>query len=292
MIDKDTVASERIKAAAKSLRKIRPEYGGILDFFEKLFLAQEDIKGRIDLDPPVIPDEILRIKRKEHFPLIGMNEFSVDREAAEELFRTIWKLIGEARSQMSYMAMDIDQSISNGGLDPEKLIGAVLEGDDAFLEMTANELKVDKQVLGFLIYTAIKPSIELGAEQLAGYLEPESEWPRGVCPVCGNYPGFATLEGDRGRLHFFCSFCWHKWPSKRLFCPFCETRDDSGFRYFYSESEPEYRVYVCDKCKKYVKTLDVRALGRPMHPPLETIAALHLDMKAKEEGLESPPFGF
>jgi FdhE protein len=292
MIENETVASERIKAAAKILKEIRPEYESILDFFEKLFLAQEEVKSRIDLDPPVIPDEILAVKRKEHFPLIAMNEFSVDREAARELFRTVWRLVGESRAQMSYMALDIDKAISNGVLDPEKLIGALLEGDDAFLEMTAGELKVDKQVLGFLTYAVIKPSVELGAEQLAGYLDPESEWPRGVCPVCGNYPGFATLEGDGGRLHFFCSFCWHKWPSQRLFCPFCETRDSSGSRYFYSETEPEYRVYVCDKCKKYVKTLDLRALARPVYPPLETIAALHLDMKAKEDGLESPPFGF
>jgi len=46
-------------------------------------------------------------------------------------------------------------------------------------------------------------------------------------------------------------------------------------------------VDVCDKCKKYVKTIDVRKLQRPMYPVVEQIATLHLDMMAREQGLES-----
>ena len=292
MIDRKTVTPDHIRASARALKEIRPEYEGILDFFQRLFLAQEESKGRIDLDPPLIPPEILKVKKNEEFPLIEMNEFAVDYEAATVLFRTVWQLVSESRSHMSYMALDIDEALESGMLDPKRLIKAMLNGDDGYLKTMADRLKADKQVLGFLAYNAVKPSILLQSEQLSSYLDSESPWPRGFCPVCGNFPGFGTLEGDGGQLHFFCAFCWHKWQSKRMFCPFCERRDPSGYQYFYSENEPEYRVYVCDQCKKYVKTLDARVVHRPIHAPLETIATLHLDLKAREDGLESPPFGF
>lgn len=95
----------------------------------------------------------------------------------------------------------------------------------------------------------------------------------------------SALEGD-GERFLFCSFCWHKWPVRRLVCPFCENDDSKTLHYFYTEEEREYRVNVCDKCKKYVKTVDTRKIDRFFYPPLEQIATLHLDMKANETGLE------
>jgi hypothetical protein len=36
-----------------------------------------------------------------------------------------------------------------------------------------------------------------------------------------------------------------------------------------------------------VKTVDGRKLARPVYPPLEQVATLHLDLKAAEAGYES-----
>ena len=40
---------------------------------------------------------------------------------------------------------------------------------------------------------------------------------------------------------------------------------------------------ACASCRKYIKTVDTRVLGRRCYPPLEQIASLHLDIKAAEE---------
>jgi FdhE protein len=74
---------------------------------------------------------------------------------------------------------------------------------------------------------------------------------------------------------------------KRVFCPFCENRDTKTQHYFYNEGEMEFRVNLCDSCKKYLKTLDSRETERMIYTPLEQIASLHLDYKAKEMGYES-----
>jgi FdhE protein len=49
----------------------------------------------------------------------------------------------------------------------------------------------------------------------------------------------------------------------------------------------EFRVNLCDSCKKYLKTLDSRETERMIYTPLEQIASLHLDYKAEEMGYES-----
>jgi FdhE protein len=54
--------------------------------------------------------------------------------------------------------------------------------------------------------------------------------------------------------------------------------------YLYSEEEKEYRVDACESCRKYIKTVDTRVLGRRAYPPLEQVASLHLDLKAAEAG--------
>jgi len=84
-----------------------------------------------------------------------------------------------------------------------------------------------------------------------------------------------------------CSFCWHPWSGKRVFCPFCENRDSKTQHYFYNEEEKEIRVDLCDSCKKYLKTLDSRETEHMIYTSLEQIASLHLDYKAKEKGYES-----
>jgi formate dehydrogenase maturation protein FdhE len=40
-------------------------------------------------------------------------------------------------------------------------------------------------------------------------------------------------------------------------------------------------------CKKYIKTVDLRDLTRPVHPFLEQVSTLHLDMLAEKQGLTS-----
>jgi FdhE protein len=43
------------------------------------------------------------------------------------------------------------------------------------------------------------------------------------------------------------------------------------------------RIDLCDSCRHYIKTIDVRALDAP-DPCLEDLATLHLDVIAGEKG--------
>jgi FdhE protein len=111
-------------------------------------------------------------------------------------------------------------------------------------------------------------------------------WERGYCPVCGSNPTL-SLFGENGRRFLVCGFCWHKWPSSRMFCHNCGNRDHDTLRYYTFEDEEAYRTDVCDKCRHYIKTVDCRVLGRFVYPPLECIATSHLDIKMQDMGFEN-----
>ncbi|MCG8425836.1 MAG: formate dehydrogenase accessory protein FdhE [Chromatiales bacterium] len=141
--------------------------------------------------------------------------------------------------------------------------------------------------LSFFLYNAVKPSLALCAEQLSAYLPETAGHDEGYCPVCGGAPALAILGGEAGKRSFNCARCTHTWEVNRRFCPHCNNRESKTLGYFYAETEKEFRVDICDQCKKYIKTVDTRDLPRKIYPPMELVATLHLDMKATENGYTS-----
>lgn len=286
MTENMAITSDQIKRAVEALKKLRPVYANILDFYEQIFIAQEDSKSKIHIDPIKISEEMLAIKANESFPLINMSEFAIDQKAFRALLIGICNIAKGSGVDMAGSAEAILNAINRKKLDANMLFSSLLNEDESFFEKAANELEIEKKVIAFITYNSMKPSLSLCAEQLSIYLDKNNPWEKGYCPVCGSSPVLSMFQGE-GERFLFCSFCWHKWSAKRIFCPFCENSDSKTLHYFFSEEEKEYRTDLCDKCKKYIKTVDTRKAERIFYPPLEQIATLHLDIKAKEMGFES-----
>jgi len=132
-------------------------------------------------------------------------------------------------------------------------------------------------------YSSLKPSLVKFSGMISRYLATENEWEKGYCPVCGSMPELSILE-ENGKRSFLCGFCGHQWQSKRVYCPFCENTDHDTLRYYEIEDEEEYRVDVCDKCHRYIKTVDMRKLSRPVYLPLESISTPYIDVRFREMG--------
>lgn len=291
MSETEVMTADRIKEAVAAVKAERPAYEELLGFCEKLFLAQEAAKSSIDLEPIEIAEDLLSVKRKEKFPLINRAEFPVDVKAAEALLRKICQLAVDANEVLADASPRIVDALDKGMLDAPSLFSKVLEEDDTYLDEVATRLGTDKRLLAFAAYSSMKPTLCLCAEQLATYLDKEAPWEKGYCPICGSPPALSMLRED-GQRSLLCSLCGHEWAIQRIFCPFCDNKDQETLHYFFSEQERDYRVDVCDQCKKYIKTIDTREMKRPVYAFVEQISTLHLDMLAQEQGLESgiPPW--
>ncbi|MCP4367173.1 MAG: formate dehydrogenase accessory protein FdhE [Deltaproteobacteria bacterium] len=287
MADNIALTSDHIKQAVTALMSLRPVYRDMLDFYQQIFIAQEDSKSHIQIEPIQIPGDIISVKAKDNFPLINISDFAIDTQASKDLLIQICNIIKKMKGDMAVTAQAVLQGIETGKIDPESLFFSLFEGGASFFEKTASSLEIDKNALAFMTYSSIKPSLNVCAQQLAAYLDKENTWEKGYCPVCGSLPAISMFIGEGGERFLFCSFCWHQWSSIRLYCPFCDNTDSKALNYFYSEEEKEYRVDLCDNCKKYIKTIDTRETQRYIYPPLEAFSTLHLDIKAQEKGFES-----
>jgi FdhE protein len=278
-----------IEKLVEILQTLRPAYQALLDFYGKVFIAQEKSRSYLQIEPIEIPEAVLTAKQQADLPLVQMSEFAVDPDASVRLFKTLCDIAKAANDTMAVSVQTIQNELDNGNIDPTRLFEDLLAEKETCFKEFVDAFNVEKEVLTFLAYNSVKPSISHCAHQLSSYLSPDHAWEKGYCPICGSQPGLAALDHDGGRF-LFCHVCWHKWKVQRLFCPFCENKDAKTLAYFYSNDEEEYRVDTCNHCHQYIKAVDTRKINRPFYPSLEQVATLHLDMKAGEEGFNNPVY--
>ncbi len=287
MIGEYVTTDAQLEEALKRAKKAYPEYRAMLDFFGQIFTAQEGSKKKTAPAPFSLPHDRVLVKQKEGFPLADLSEFPVDIPAAEALFLKILEIAEKTPGKWAEFARGfLEKTEPFPPPDAAVLFEKFLSHDDAFFTRIAARYGVDALMLALVVYHSLLPSVRLVAEQLSVYLKDAPSWEKGYCPICGSPPSLAALEREGARV-LFCAFCSHKWPARRMFCPFCENTDSKGLSYFFAEQEEGFRVEVCERCGKYLKSVDLRAVSHPVYPPLELLTTLHLDMKAREEGYES-----
>ena len=280
------ITPAQIQSAAAALHKRWPSYQPLLDFYAEIFSAQENSKRAINLTPLLLSDEILAIKAHEKFPLIDITDFVIDNPAATTLLDEICKIAVNADEEMSASSQALAESLKVHTTDPQELFSSLLKGDDIYFQQVIKDAPgLELKVLLFITYSAMAPCLALFAQQLAAYLPKDDDdvWDKGYCPICGSAPALAMLQNE-GKRVLVCSFCRHEWSANRIFCPFCENTDSDTLQYFVVQDDDEHRVDVCENCKRFIKTVDLRKIGRIIYPPLEQISTLHLDMKASEAG--------
>ncbi len=275
----------QIKTTAGALQKSRPAYGPMIEFYSRIFSAQAAARAEIDLAPIIIDDALLALKKENEMPLITPVQFKIDLEASKQLMKLICDLAVDHAPKLAKAAQALSQSMIKDTLNLESLFNALLDGMD--IEDIAKKIKINSEALGFFGFSAMAPSVHLGAAQLSTYLEETPPTNKAYCPICGSSPDLAFFD-ESGKKHVTCSLCAHAWKVQRMGCLFCDSTDKEAHHYFFTGEEEEYRVYCCDDCRRYIKTVDTRKLGRRFFPRLEQIATLHLDIKAKEQGYHAP----
>jgi hypothetical protein len=110
------------------------------------------------------------------------------------------------------------------------------------------------------------------------------------CPRCGGPPqlAFFALSGEAlvtGPRHLVCARCGAGWVFPRMVCAGCGEETTARLP-VYSESEqlPHLRVDGCDTCRRYLVGVDLRRDAAAV-PVVDELAALPLDLYAKERGL-------
>ena len=106
-----------------------------------------------------------------------------------------------------------------------------------------------------------------------------------LCPFCSRKPGVGVLRplGDGGQRSLVCSFCLGEWEFRRIVCPGCGEEDYSKLPVYTAEEFKHMRVECCDRCRNYIKTVDLTRNGLA-DPVVDEIASVPLDLWAQKQG--------
>ena len=140
----------------------------------------------------------------------------------------------------------------------------------------------------FLARAATSPVLEALSDLSQGEnpLQPPSER---LCPQCGGSPqgsvfmdsGEALVTGQR---RLVCARCANEWVYPRMTCVSCgETEGNKLVVLADPEQLPHLRIDACERCKRYIVSVDARLEGHAV-PVVDEIAALPLDITAVERG--------
>lgn len=276
---------KRMTHRLNQLRQERTELEEILAFYAKVLAAQQETQQETAIPEIDLPEDRLRLKVEEGFPLIDRGDFQVDKDSSRELFLRICHLSMAENPVLKGAGKILLEAMETGKLDLVKLTTAVLQDDAEVIEGVANDLDVPVPVVQALTKLSLQPSL-LASVQAVAQRAAINDWQYGYCPVCGGLPAMAALVGEEGKREALCSFCGHFWQLPRLMCPFCSTDKQEDLRYFHGEGDDLYRVYVCEQCRGYLKVMDTREGGDARTLAVDDVASGHLDLLAEEEGYQ------
>jgi formate dehydrogenase maturation protein FdhE len=109
------------------------------------------------------------------------------------------------------------------------------------------------------------------------------------CPECGGPPqvsvfvdsGEALVTGQR---RLVCARCANEWVYPRMTCVACgETESNKLVVLADPQQLPHLRIDACERCKRYIVSVDARLEGHAV-PVVDEMAAIPLDIAAAERG--------
>ncbi len=269
----DVWRARRVRAAGLASRI--PHAEGILVFYLELVALQEPLHRKA-LGAPWL--DLVRSPSPADHPLLWLHRLPPEQVVTD--FRGF--LDGLVPVATEVIA---DVSAALLGLDDDRLA--------TLLRDTASREPVDQlaRVVGFepsAVEFCPRAFLQPVAEGLAGRAGEAPDWTAATCPWCGWPAGVGVLVDEqavKGRRRLVCSLCSRSWPHRRSACVRCGETDAGKLVYDVSDSLPHIRIEECRTCRGYLKAVDLRVDGTAV-PVVDELAAVELDLWARDEGLE------
>ncbi len=252
----------------------------LLKFYQKLLRVQAKVEQKlVSRLEPSLSRETVNWRIERGIPLVDFDELALDWPLLLDTFIEVTAIFADY-AELFNAPPERLRELKADSLLTMQTVKAWFEKNK--LPSTISVKGADKNLLTAIIQATLKPFLLSHARTLISFIDQE-HWRRGYCPICGGSPDFAFLDGERGARWLKCSRCDTEWLFQRLQCPFCGTQDQNVLAYF-TDDEGLYRLYVCERCKHYLKTIDLRQAKDEVLLPLEHLHTLDLDRQAKEQG--------
>ncbi len=224
-----------------------PELTG---FYMEIFQAHEDFRNGAG----ELPDDLKNYIKDAH-PQLSVDKFVIDDSIKDHLYKLavrLTEIISRANN-----GMDFSHFTGNFLKDSDLLFAALLNQDYSSIEKKGIESRLALDEFIFLVHNIFKPLMVMLSDKYA--VKPEKgSWLESICPFCGYLPDMSKIVESRENQRFLhCSICENEWEFPRLVCPACGCDDQKKHGFFEFEDNAMYRVYYCDECRHYIKSIRV-----------------------------------
>jgi FdhE protein len=282
-----------VVALRKSLKIIEdykaanPHYTDLLDILADILILREEYRKNMKDSIFNVEEKLIAQKMEGGLPLIDFTGKEYDLSRPKQYFNS---LISIVEKRMPEEAQNIISIIKNKQYDWEKMIRASFDRNDEEGEAvneglaSGSEARENLDLIDLFTEESLRPELENIAEKYDEIIA-KSGWAEGYCPICGKEPKIGEIrEEEEGKRYLFCHQCGFKWYFHRIKCPFCGNDEQHSLAYFAVEGEEHHRVDVCNKCRRYIKIIELPKSSEEPNLDVEDIATLHLDMIAYDEG--------
>jgi hypothetical protein len=270
-------------AELRRLASAQPELAPAVELQLGLVTLQRRLAPRIPLPTRVMADDRLTTLPADRTPLLRFSDLPIDWSEVRFALREALGLLQRAE----VIEPPDHRRLSNLLRDGQTLPAVVGEWFEATRAQAArwpsvDDIQTTDASLDHLLVTGLKPFLTRCSEAIGPRLDLD-QWQRGVCPLCGGEPEIGILPADGRGRQVACGRCGLRWPFDLGRCHVCGN-DDAALLVSFKSRDGQYRLDACERCRRYLKSVDERAAGRQAVPSVDTIATLPLDAAAVSRG--------
>lgn len=261
-----------------------PHSRDILKAFQPIIVRQRRLAmpdSTVALDFSTIDKE----KLKAGVPVIGQIDLLIPHETLGEI---VLSLASSVEAGMPSQKKEIEKFsalFKNGKINLSDYFEAYPDQKEQTIDRWVEELQIMRAPVSFVLGLVARVILERRKKQIIEKLG-EFLWEKGYCPICGEFPSIALIEEKGGRRFLHCSGCGHDWRFTRVVCPYCENEAPQGMSYFYIEDKQQEAAFICEKCRKYLITLNRVGDLFARDMDIAAISLIHLDMIMQDKKYE------
>jgi FdhE protein len=247
----------------------------------RLYCALLEIQDRAQVPPhqPALTAAEAHARLEQGHPLVSPDELDADPTSLAELCTRIAFTIAEHKRERVKALAQIHASLYERR-DQIRMLG--VEYLRSGRVPASDRAGINRGLLTFVLNSGLRPFLRAQAEALAPLVD-DASWYRGYCPICGGVPDMGALEKSNGRRRLLCSRCDSEWTFRRVGCPFCGN-EELGQLAHYPSDDNVYRLSVCERCRCYLKTIDLREVAGEHPLAAERILTAGMDGAAERMG--------
>jgi FdhE protein len=280
---KKTEGLSRLEQQIEEMNETNPHSRNILLAFKAILLERKRLveKGTC---MSVDVSQIDRARLQGGVPVCRQISLLHPDEPWEKIATAVIPSIAIGFPDLAEELRKIEAGVKNGNIQLKEYFTPFPELDDGLVRSWSATLGVRPEVLRLVLMSILRPVLEMKAKVVAGMLGDVS-WDKGYCPICGAFPDMAVIKDKTFQRRLHCSRCRHEWRFDRVLCPYCEHEGkEDGTPYFFVEGKEQETAFACDRCKRYVVTMNrVSDLGDPDFDVV-SMGLTHLDVIMQEKG--------